>query len=233
MFLQIKNLGKTFHHYGKAIEVIKGIDLEVDHGDLISIVGESGVGKSTLLHILGTLDRPSSGTMRFDGQDVFRLTDKELARFRNKTIGFVFQFHYLLPEFTALENAMMPALISKIFRKEAEERAADLLAEVGLSERLYHKPAELSGGEQQRVALARALVMNPYLVLADEPTGNLDQRNSEEVHELFLRLNQRHSITVIVVTHNFRLAQRMPKRYCMRDGRLDVAAGVEQTEMDS
>jgi lipoprotein-releasing system ATP-binding protein len=189
-------------------------------GDTIALVGASGAGKSTLLHIIGTLDRPSSGNVYFRGDDVFTLNEGALATFRNRSIGFVFQFHHLLPEFTALENVMMPALISGVAREEARKSAVMYLEDVGLAHRLHHKPGELSGGEQQRVAIARALVLSPALLLADEPTGNLDRKTSEEVHELLAGIQQKTGLTLIIVTHNERLAARMGKTIIMVDGRI-------------
>jgi lipoprotein-releasing system ATP-binding protein len=222
-FVQVQGLHKRFRIEGTEIPVLKGIDVSFAAGEMVSIVGASGAGKSTFLHIIGTIDSPSAGRVLFDGRDVFRDSRTTLAAFRNETIGFVFQFHHLLPEFTALENVMMPALIQRRPRREAEERARELLGVVGLTERLIHKPGELSGGEQQRVALARALVLRPRLVLADEPTGNLDSRTSEGIHELFGVLNERYGITMVIVTHNEELARRMPRRLHMVDGVLEGA----------
>jgi lipoprotein-releasing system ATP-binding protein len=220
-FVSVRGLAKSFFIDGNEIQVLKGIEVELRAGEMVSIVGASGAGKSTFLHILGTLDSPTGGSVFFDGSDVFRKSRAELAAFRNQTIGFVFQFHHLLPEFTALENVMMPALIRRRPRAEAERWSRELLHVVGLGERLAHKPGELSGGEQQRVALARALVMKPRLVLADEPTGNLDSRTSEGIHDLFHALNERYGITMVVVTHNDALARRMPRRLRMKDGVLE------------
>ena len=202
------------------VPVLEGVDLAVAPGEMVAIIGASGVGKSTLLHILGTLDLPTTGQLLFDGNDVTRLSPTALADFRNKSIGFVFQFHHLLPEFTALENVMMPALIQRVARREAEKRAREILTRVGLAHRLTHKPGELSGGEQQRVALARALVMRPALLLADEPTGNLDAKTGEEIHELFFELNRERGTTMMIVTHNPELAARMPRRLTMVGGTL-------------
>ncbi|OIP32051.1 MAG: hypothetical protein AUK47_21235 [Deltaproteobacteria bacterium CG2_30_63_29] len=217
--IHIVDLHKSFLHEGKRLNVINGIDSVFRKGEMVSISGRSGVGKSTFLHVLGTLDRPTRGQILFGDQDVFTLSSTQLARFRNQHIGFVFQFHHLLPEFTALENVMMPALIHRLSKADADRKARALLAEVGLSERLRHKPGELSGGEQQRVALARALVMEPTLLLADEPTGNLDQDTGEGIHDLFLELNRRFNLTIVIVTHDPRLAARMPTRLTMKDGR--------------
>ena len=215
----VENVTKTFEHEGRSLEVLKGIDLEIDSGEMVTIVGPSGAGKSTLLHLIGTLDLPTQGRILYAGQDVTRLGSSELAEFRNRSIGFVFQFHHLLPEFTALENVMMPGLIQG--GRRLEDRARQLLDEVGLSARLTHRPGELSGGEQQRVALARALLMEPALVLADEPTGNLDSQTSAAVQSLFFDLNRRHGITFLIVTHSRDFAAKMPRRVSMKDGRID------------
>jgi len=223
-FVQVRGLRKSFRIEKTEVPVLKGIDADFQRGERVSIVGASGAGKSTFLHILGTIDAPSSGSVFFDGENVYAKSRSALAAFRNQTIGFVFQFHHLLPEFTALENVMMPALIQRCPRADAESRARELLGVVGLGERLVHKPGELSGGEQQRVALARALVLRPRLVLADEPTGNLDSRTSEGIHELFGQLNERYGITMVIVTHNDALARRMPRRLRMRDGMLESEA---------
>lgn len=198
--------------------VLRDVDLCLEAGDMVAIVGASGVGKSTLLHVLGTLDLPTSGSILFNGEEITRMGPSRLADFRNREIGFVFQFHHLLPEFTALENVMMPALIQRIARDVAARRARDILGRVGLSHRLTHKPSELSGGEQQRVALARAMVLQPSLLLADEPTGNLDKRTGQEIHDLFLELNRERGSTLLVVTHNPDLAAMMPRCLCMLDG---------------
>ena len=228
--IRIEGLTKTFMMGNKRIEVLRGIDVEVARGEIVSLVGASGAGKSTFLHIMGTLEAPSGGLVEIDGQDVFALTGNRLAEFRNRTIGFVFQFHHLLPEFTALENVMMPALIQRINPGEARERSRALLAEVGLEQRLEHKPGELSGGEQQRVALARALVLHPKLLLADEPTGNLDGAKGREVEDLLLQLNQQRGITLLVVTHNPELAGRMPRELRMIDGRIAEDGGQDRAE---
>ena len=214
----VQNVTKTFEHEGRSLQVLQGIDLEIGSGEMVTIVGPSGAGKSTLLHLIGTLDLPSSGRILYEGQDVTQLGSSELAEFRNRSIGFVFQVHHLLPEFTALENVMMPGLIQG--RRRLEDRARQLLDEVGLTPRLTHRPGELSGGEQQRVALARALLMEPKLVLADEPTGNLDSQTSESVQSLFLDLNRRHGTTFLIVTHSRDFAAMMPRRVSMKDGRI-------------
>ncbi|MCB9521865.1 MAG: ABC transporter ATP-binding protein [Myxococcales bacterium] len=218
--LEARGVRKTFAHEGKDIEVLKGIDLTVAAGDRIAIVGSSGAGKSTLLHVLGTLDMPSHGQVRFEGRDLTALSAKGLAEFRNRSLGFMFQFHHLLPEFTAAENVMMPALIRRAPRREARARAEQILEEVGLKDRLTHRPGELSGGEQQRVALARALMGEPRMLLADEPTGNLDSHTSDGIHELFDRVNAEHGTALLIVTHNTELARRMPRRMRMVDGQL-------------
>jgi lipoprotein-releasing system ATP-binding protein len=201
------------------LPVLRGIDIAVEVGEIVSIVGDSGVGKSTLLNLMGALDRPTGGTVLYEGQDIFKLTDRELARFRNQELGFVFQFHHLLPEFSAIENVMMPALITGKKKEEARETAAELLGRVGLTGRQQHKPSELSGGEQQRVAVARALVNDPKVVLADEPTGNLDRKTSEGIHDLLWELNERANQTFIIATHNESLAQRCDRIIELADGK--------------
>jgi lipoprotein-releasing system ATP-binding protein len=216
--VSVQHVSKTFEHEGRSLRVLKGIDLEIDSGEMVTIVGPSGAGKSTLLHLVGTLDLPTEGRIFYGGEDVTRLGSSELAEFRNRSIGFVFQFHHLLPEFTALENVLMPGLIQG--RRRLEGRARQLLDEVGLSERLTHRPGELSGGEQQRVALARALLMEPKLVLADEPTGNLDSQTSESVQSLFFDLNRRYATTFLIVTHSRDFASMMPRQVSMKDGRI-------------
>jgi len=216
----LTNLSKTFVKDGNKIEVLRDLNLEIKRGDSLAVVGVSGAGKSTLIHILGTLDHPTSGTLALAGNNVFEWSEKKLAAFRNKTIGFVFQFNNLLPEFTALENAMMPALIGGLAKSEATDKAAKLLEEVGLGHRLKHKPGELSGGEQQRVAIARALVMEPEILLADEPTGNLDTETGKKIEDILVELNAIKRITLIVVTHNKLLADRMSGRIGLRDGKI-------------
>lgn len=218
--LEVKEIGKSYGSGGARVEVLKGISLTVEAGETIALVGASGAGKSTLLHILGTLDRPSEGKVMVRGEDIFRRSEAGLASFRNRTIGFVFQFHHLLPEFTALENVVMPGLIGGLGRDEAQEKAEQLLREVGLSHRLTHKPGELSGGEQQRVAIARALVMSPALLLADEPTGNLDRKTSEGVHDLLEKLHTETGITLVVVTHNESFAASLGRTVHLVDGRI-------------
>jgi lipoprotein-releasing system ATP-binding protein len=219
--VDIRGLSKDYFLEGKRIPVLRGIDLRIEQGEMLSLVGPSGVGKSTFLQVLGTLDEPTAGTVHFLGTDVFKLSDNALADFRNESIGFVFQSHYLLPEFTARQNAMMPALINRMAPAQAEARATELLELVGLGHRLEHKPGELSGGEQQRVALARALAMHPKLLLADEPTGNLDPETGEGIHRLLRELNQKLGITCLVVTHNVELAKNMRRHLRLREGRLE------------
>lgn len=219
-WISARNIVKSFRNGGVSIDVLKGIQLNLSIGESVAIVGASGIGKSTLLHILGTLDRPDSGTLEFKGEDVFKFDDLMLARFRNRTIGFVFQFHHLLPEFSALENTMMPALISGLSKPEAAALAEEILVRVGLQDRLQHRVGKLSGGEQQRVALARALILKPAILLADEPTGNLDNANSDQVHQLILELNQELSMTVVVVTHNMELASYMSRSVTIAAGQL-------------
>ncbi len=220
--VEVRGARKVYEHEGKSLEVLRGIDLTIAGGEMVTIVGPSGAGKSTLLHLIGTLDLPSEGTVKLDGQDVTRLDQSRVAALRNRTIGFVFQFHHLLPEFTALENVMMPGMIhGGIPRAKLRERAETLLREVGLEHRVSHRPGELSGGEQQRVALARALVLEPKLLLADEPTGNLDTANSAQIHALFHELNQKHGTTMVVVTHNPELARSIPRVITMKDGHIE------------
>jgi lipoprotein-releasing system ATP-binding protein len=216
----LTDLSKTFVKDGNKIEVLRNLNLEIQKGDSLAVVGVSGAGKSTLIHILGTLDHPTAGTLSIAGHNVFEWREKKIAAFRNKTIGFVFQFNNLLPEFTALENAMMPALIGGLGRKQALDKASQLLQDVGLEHRLKHKPGELSGGEQQRVAIARALVMEPEILLADEPTGNLDTETGKKIEDILIKLNATQKITLIVVTHNKLLADRMSGRIGLRDGKI-------------
>jgi lipoprotein-releasing system ATP-binding protein len=211
-------LGKAYIHNGQPLPVLSDVDLVLEPGDMVAVVGASGVGKSTFLQILGTLDLPTSGSIKFDSEELTQMSAARLAEFRNRRIGFVFQFHHLLPEFTALENVMMPALIQRMPIGTAKTKAADILSRVGLSHRLTHRPSELSGGEQQRVALARAMVLEPSLLLADEPTGNLDRTTGEAIHQLFLELNKERGSTLLVVTHNPELARLMPRRLRMVDG---------------
>lgn len=221
VLIEVANVTKSFGVGSTQVNVLHGIDLTLQAGARVAVVGASGAGKSTFLHILGGLDQPSSGSVRVGGADIFALKGPALDAFRNRTVGFVFQFHQLLPEFTALENVMMPALIARFGRQEAQLRATELLVEVGLEHRLKHKPGQLSGGEQQRVAIARALVMRPRLLLADEPTGNLDSHTSEEIYTLLERLHENYGLTIMVVTHSAMLASRMDRILQMRDGRID------------
>ncbi len=216
--LRIRDLKKEFWHMGKHIRVLRGLNLDVQSGEMCAIVGASGAGKSTFLHVVGTLDEPTSGDIEVSGQLVTKMSAKQLAEFRNRTIGFVFQFHHLLPEFTALENTMMPGFIRKMNRDQLEAAAVDILEEVGLKDRMTHKPGELSGGEQQRVALARALVLHPPLLLADEPTGNLDGRTADAIHDIFLQMNEKHGTTMLLVTHNPALAKRLPRTLTLTEG---------------
>lgn len=219
--VSLRGVTKTYEHEGKRLDVLKGIDLTIERGEMVSVVGLSGAGKSTLLHLIGTLDMPSAGTVLLDGQDVTKMSGARVAALRNRTIGFVFQFHHLLPEFSAVENVMMPGMIhGAIARSQLESRATKLLEEVGLGHRLTHRPGELSGGEQQRVALARALVLEPKILLADEPSGNLDTENSAAVHKLFHDLNRAHGTTMVIVTHNPELARSIPRVVKMVDGRV-------------
>ncbi|HEX16725.1 MAG TPA: ABC transporter ATP-binding protein [Deltaproteobacteria bacterium] len=225
VLLEARGLTKVFRRDLTEVHALRGVDLVVRQGERVAVLGASGAGKSTLLHILGALERPTSGTLLYRGSPVFDLGEEGLARFRNREIGFVFQFHHLLPEFNALENVMMPALIQGVPRTEARERAREMLTEVGLEHRVEHRPGELSGGEQQRVAVARALVMRPALLLADEPTGNLDSTTGEMVMDLMMRLNEAMGITLIVVTHNEALARKFPRRLKMADGRIVAEEG--------
>ena len=222
--IEVQDLKKSFYPPAGELQVLNGINLSIKAGEMVAIVGASGVGKSTLLHILGTLDRPSSGSVLYEGEDVFSLDDYLLASFRNTSIGFVFQFHHLLPEFTALENVMMPGLIlrsqrSGVSSQEIQEKAEKLLRELGVFERKNHRSGELSGGEQQRVAVARALILEPKVVFADEPTGNLDTHTGEELFKLLLELNKKEGITFVIVTHNESLSRQCHRVLEMVDGR--------------
>ena len=219
--LEVRGLCKTYAIGKNRVEVLSGIDLKLEVATTTALVGASGAGKITLLHVLGALDRPSAGTVSFEGKDIFAQNDRELANFRNKSIGFVFQFHHLLSEFSALENVMMPALIARVPKAEARNMAEELLTDVGLTHRLTHRPGELSGGEQQRVAIARALVLSPALLLADEPTGNLDMKTSEGVHAVLSELQQKKGLTLVVVTHNEHLAAAMGRIVRLIDGKLE------------
>ncbi len=228
--LKVMGLTKNFRHGERMLPVLRGINLTLQAGEMLSVVGRSGAGKSTLLHILGTIDLPTSGRILFEGKDLVQMSSAQLANFRNQTIGFVFQFHHLLPEFTALENVAMPALILRLPRREAEQRAMELLEKVDLTDRVSHRPGELSGGEQQRVALARALVMQPKLLLADEPTGNLDSKTSDAIHDLFFELNEQFATTMLIVTHNNDLATRLPRKLSMMDGVIVEGNGDDAAE---
>jgi len=219
-FIVGRNICKGFDNSGARIEILKSVDFDIGEGETLAVVGASGIGKSTFLNILGTLDRADSGRLLFAGEDVFLYDDEKLAAFRNTSVGFVFQFHHLLPEFTALENSMMPGLIHGFSKKHAATCAEEILIRVGLKDRLGHRVGELSGGEQQRVALARALVLRPNILLADEPTGNLDKRNSEKIHDLLMELNREFKMTLVVVTHNMELAAHMSRRITISDGHL-------------
>ena len=224
--IAVQKLGKSYLHGGKALPILWDIDMALDPGDMVAVVGASGVGKSTFLQLLGTLDLPTSGSIKFDGEELTTMSASRLAEFRNRRIGFVFQFHHLLPEFTALENVMMPALIQRIATERARRLARDILGRVGLAHRLTHRPGELSGGEQQRVALARAMVLEPSLLLADEPTGNLDRSTGEAIHQLVLDLHRERASTLLVVTPTPDLAALMPRRLRMIDGGRLILEGI-------
>jgi lipoprotein-releasing system ATP-binding protein len=221
VLLEGKGIHRSFQTGGERLHVLKGVDIEIFQGEIVCVVGESGVGKSTLLHILGALDRPDQGMVRLNSKEIFTLSDQKLAGFRNESIGFVFQFHHLLPDFSALENIMMPRLIageSEVVVGMAEK----LLGELGLSDRKDHRPGELSGGEQQRVAVARALVNQPQVVIADEPSGNLDKKSKDELHQLLLDLNQSKNQTFIIATHNLDLAKMAHRIYALKDGKASL-----------
>ncbi len=218
--LELENVHKSFKHNGNIINVLEGIELIVDPGQSLAITGASGVGKSTLLNIMGTLEPPTKGLVRFDNQNVNNMVEKDLCHLRNRDIGFVFQFHHLLPELNALENTVMPALIARFSRKRARESAIEILSRVGLQQRLNHRVGELSGGEQQRVAIARALIMGPKLLLADEPTGNLDFATGQGIIDLLLQLNQTEGLAMIIATHNQQLAEKMAQQVELVNGRI-------------
>lgn len=219
-YVEIKNIVKDYKKGKSCVSVLKGIDLSFERGDFLSIVGASGAGKSTLLHIMGGLDRPSGGLVLYDGSSVFGRSEEGLAAYRSKTVGFVFQFHHLLPEFSAEENAAMPALIAGLPKEEAMSKAVTVLSELGLKERLSHKPGELSGGEQQRVAIGRALINDPKILLADEPTGNLDSLTGEEIYEILMSEKKKRGMSLVMVTHNEELAGRAKMKVRLKDGLL-------------
>jgi lipoprotein-releasing system ATP-binding protein len=217
--IRVTDAHKSFLTNGNRVDVLQGVSLEIQQGEMVAIVGASGVGKSTLLHVMGTLERPEAGKVLYRDKDVFSYDDERLASFRNETVGFVFQFHHLLPEFDALENTMMPALIKGDNIKEASGQAEAMLVRVGLKDRLRHQAGELSGGEQQRVAVARSLVLKPAILLADEPTGNLDAKTGETIHDLLISLNRQDGITAVIVTHNMKLAERLSRQVTLIDGK--------------
>jgi lipoprotein-releasing system ATP-binding protein len=219
--LEIRGLSKSYGSGANTLEVLSGIDLDLEIGTTTALVGASGAGKSTLMHLLGALDRPTAGSVSFRGENIFKKNERQLAAFRNRSIGFVFQFHHLLPEFTALENVMMPALIARVPRASAMVTAQSLLQDVGLGGRMTHRPGELSGGEQQRVAIARALALEPELLLADEPTGNLDMKTSDSIHAMLAELQSKNKLTLVVVTHNERLAAAMGTTIHLLDGKIE------------
>ena len=220
--LELHQVYKSFDHNALSIEVLRGIDLIIQKGESLAITGASGAGKSTLLNIMGTLEPPTQGVVRFEDHTIRDMEETELCKLRNRDLGFVFQFHHLLPEFNAFENTLMPALIARISWREAADRAEEILTRVGLKTRLTHRVGELSGGEQQRVAIARALVMSPKLLLADEPTGNLDMTTGDGIVDLLVNLNRSEQLTMVIVTHNQRLAQRMSRQIELVDGRIHV-----------
>jgi len=220
--LALENVHKSFKQNQLVIQVLKGVDLVLPKGESLSITGVSGAGKSTLLNIMGALEPPSEGTVRFENRKIEEMEEAEICRLRNRDIGFVFQFHHLLPEFDALENVLMPALIARVSKKKAISMAQDMLARVGLEKRMIHRIGELSGGEQQRVAIARALIMKPKLLLADEPTGNLDLTTGEAIFDLLLQLNREEGLSMVVVTHNAKLAKKMSRQMELADGRMQI-----------
>jgi lipoprotein-releasing system ATP-binding protein len=220
LLIEVSDLWKIYNTNGSKVEALRGIDLKVDQGQTLAIEGVSGSGKSTLLHLMGTLDHPSKGNIKYDGENVLNKSDTELAKFRNNKIGFVFQFHYLLAEFDALENVMMPALINGINKNQAQELALKVLDDVGLSDRVTHRPGELSGGEQQRVAIARSIVLKPRVIFADEPTGNLDRKTGSSIIDLFVKLNQEYKVSIIVVTHNSYVSSYFDKKINLLDGKI-------------
>lgn len=218
--IEIDNLHKTYKSNGSVVHALSGIDLNIQQASAVVVEGVSGSGKSTLLHLIGTLDKPSSGAIRYDGIEIIRKDDDSIAKFRNKEIGFVFQFHYLLNDFSAVENVMMPGLIGGMDKRESYEKASVMLENVGLSNRINHRPGELSGGEQQRVAIARSLLLNPSVILADEPTGNLDHKTGSAIIDLFFKLNQEYDITIIIVTHNSYVSSMFNTKIVLLDGKI-------------
>lgn len=218
--IELKDVSKSFGKGDARVDVLNNIDLSLEAGDMVAVLGASGAGKSTMLHIMGGLDRPTAGKVLYNDCDIYSMGNGKLSAFRNRDLGFVFQSHHLLPEFTALENVMMPSLIAGCPRNEAREKSLSILDKVGLSHRWHHKSGELSGGEQQRVAVARSLVMNPAIVLADEPTGNLDSKTGDEIFELMMELNRNMGITLVMVTHNEKLAARLGRKIVVKDGRI-------------
>jgi lipoprotein-releasing system ATP-binding protein len=232
LHITLRGISKGYTVGKNHYDVLKHVDFDVEKGGLTAIVGASGIGKSTLLHIIGTLDRPDSGSLFYDGTDVAAFSDAELARFRNGKIGFVFQFHHLLPEFTALENVAMPMWINGVSKDKAEAESELILKRVGLGERLMNRAGELSGGEQQRVAIARAIVQKPCILLADEPTGNLDKKNGEQIHELLVELNKESQMTMIVVTHNMALAALMRKQVTLVEGNIKTIIHAGSAEFN-
>ena len=225
IILDAKRLEKSYHDGLSTVHILNKVSLSVEKGEQIAVIGPSGSGKSTLLHLLGGLEKPSAGEIHLMNQNIWQCSEKKRSQLRNRSLGFIYQFHHLLPEFTALENVMMPLLLGNASFQNAKERAQDLLEKVGLKERLTHKPSQLSGGERQRVAIARALVMNPGCILADEPTGNLDQKTAESIYELLLAINQEFKTGLIIVTHDMKLASRMDKIFCLSDGCLEPYHG--------